>query len=295
MTAKAGRYVAGAAAGLALTASLTGCRADEGKSKSSGDGKDSAHLTSAQSALAKASKKTGDLKSFSATLTTSTTVSGNETGLKGDLAFQLKPKAAMKFDVPAIKTGDKTSAGFNEVLVDDTIYLKIPALAKQAGKPWVSFSLSQIGQATGIDVKGMEDQGHQADPALNAKMLTASKDVHKAGKENIGGVSTTHYTGTLALTDALNKLGKDERAQAQKIFGQAGLDKLSFDTWIDGQQLPRKMTLATPADAKLKFNTTMVYKDFNAPVSITAPPQSQVADGMSLKGVPTTAPSNTPG
>jgi hypothetical protein len=39
----------------------------------------------------------------------------------------------------------------------------------------------------------------------------------------------------------------------------------------------------------------MVYKDFNAPVSITAPPQSQVADGMSLKGVPTTAPSNTPG
>jgi hypothetical protein len=294
MTARAGRYVAGAAAGLALTVSLTGCKADDGNSKASGDGKGGAQLTAAQSALLKASEKTGDLQSFRAKLTTSTVVSGNRTDVNGDLAFQLKPKAAMKMDVPAIKTGGKTTAGFNEVLVDNMIYLKIPALTKQAGKPWVGFSLDQLGQATGIDVKAMEDQGNQANPALNAKMLTASKDVHKAGKETVDGVSTTHYTGTIVLTDALNKLDSDQKAQAQKIFGQTGLDKLSFDSWIDGQQLPRKLKLATSKGSKVDFNTTMTYSDFNAPVSITAPPKSQVADGMKLKGAPTTAPSSTP-
>jgi len=280
--------VAGAAAGLALTVSLTGCRADESTSKASGDGTPAsgAHLTAAQTALAKAAKKTGDLKSFRATLTTSTVVSGHPTDVKGDLSFRLKPKAAMKFDVPAIKTGDKTTEGMHEVLVDNTLYLKVPALAKQAGKPWVSFSLSDLGKATGIDVKGMGDQGHQADPALNAKMFTASKDVHAVGKETVDGVSTTHYQGSVALSEALNKLGTDERAQAQKIFGQAGLDKLNFNTWIDGQRLPRKMTLATPPGAKLVFNTAMNYTDFNSPVSITAPPKSQVADGMKLKGAP---------
>ncbi|HEV7628669.1 MAG TPA: hypothetical protein VGO89_19430 [Streptomyces sp.] len=218
-------------------------------------------------------------------------MSGNRTDVNGDLAFELKPKAAMKLDVPSITTGSKTTDGFNEVLIDNMLYLKIPALTKQAGKPWVGFSLDKLGDAAGIDVKAMEDQGHQADPALNAKMLTASKDVHKAGKETVAGVSTTHYTGTIVLTDALNELSADQKTQAQKIFGQTGLDKLNFDTWIDGKQLPRKLKLATGPDSKVDFNTTMTYTDFNSPVSITAPPKSQVADGMKLKGAPTSAPS----
>jgi len=294
MTARASRYVAGAAAGLALTASLTACKADSGKDKASGDEtpKSGIHLTAAQEALSKASQQTADLKSFRAKLATSTVLSGKSTEVKGNLAFQLKPEPAMKFDVPSIKNGDKSAAGFKEVLVDNMVYLKIPALAKAAGKPWVSFSLDQLGKATGIDVKAMEDQGKQANPALNAKMLTASKDVHSVGKETVAGVSTTHYKGSIALSEALGKLSTDERAQAQKMFGQAGLEKLDFDTWIDGQRLPRKLTLATPSGSKLKFDTTMTYTDFNAPVSITAPPQNQVADGMKLKGAPT--PSSSP-
>ena len=76
MTARASRYVAGAAAGLALTASLAGCKADAGGDKASGGdegkAKSGVHLTDAQAALDKASKKTGDIKSFRATLSTST-------------------------------------------------------------------------------------------------------------------------------------------------------------------------------------------------------------------------------
>jgi hypothetical protein len=286
MTARASRYVAGAAAGLALTASLTGCRTDGGSDKSSGDGKPTGgvHLTAAQEALGKASDKTADLKSFRATLATSTTVEGRTTDLKGNLAFQLQPEPAMKLDVPAIKTPGKTTDGFREVFTGDTIYLKVPALAKQAGKPWVSFSAAELSKATGVDLKGLQDQGKQVDPSLNAKMLTASKDVHKVGTETVGGVSTTHYQGTFALSEALSKLGTDQRAEAQKIFGQAGLDKLNFSLWIDGQQLPRKITLTTPPGAKIKFDTAMNYLDFDKPVSIKAPDKSQVADGMKLKG-----------
>lgn len=286
MTARASRYVAGAAAGLALTASLTGCKTDSGGGKASGDdggkSKGGVHLTAAQEALDKASKKTGDIKSFRATLATDTTVSGTHTQMKGNLAFRLEPKAAMKFDVPSITVGDHKTAGFKEVLVGDGLYMKIPALAQQAGKPWVGFSLSKLGESTGIDIKGLENQGHQADPGLNAKMLTASKDVHKVGKETVDGVSTTHYQGTFTLADALAKLGNEQRAEAQKIFGQAGLDKLTFNLWIDGKQLPRRLNMTTPPGSKLKMNTTMDYTAFNVPVAIKAPPKSQVADGSKL-------------
>jgi flavin-binding protein dodecin len=284
MTARASRYVAGAAAGLALTVSLTGCRADAGAGKASGGDKPAGgtQLTAAQEALAKASEKTADLKSFRATLTTSTVVSGKKTDLTGNLAFRLKPTPAMKLDVPPIKTAGKTMDGFQEVFVGDTIYLKVPALAKQAGKPWVGFSTTDLSKATGIDVQSMQNQGQQANPALNAKMLTASKDVHAVGKETVAGVRTTHYQGTFSLADALNKLDTTERAEAQKIFGQLGLDKLNFNMWVDGQQLPRKLALATAPGSKLALDIAMKYLAFDAPVSIKAPAKSQVADGAKL-------------
>jgi hypothetical protein len=288
MTAMASRYVAGAAAGLALTAALAGCKTDAGGGDASdgghGKAKSGAHLTAAQEALDKASKKTGDITSFRATLSSSTVVSGQPTDLKGDLAFRLKPKPAMKFDVPTIESGGKTSKGFTEILAGDGFYLKIPALADQAGKPWVGFSLSKLSAATGIDVEGLASQGRQVDPSLNAKMFTASKDVRSLGKETVGGVSTTHYQGTFTLADALAKLGTEEKAEAQKLFGQTGLDKLDFNLWIDGKQLPRKITLATPPGSKVQIKTAMNYVAFNVPVSIKAPPKSQVADGAKLKG-----------
>jgi hypothetical protein len=269
MTTKARRYVAGAAAGAALTVSLAGC---------AGDGKAGGgmRLTGAQEALGRASQQTGDVTSFRATLATSTVASGRQTTTKGDLTVRLKPAPAMKLDVPSVNVAGRPAAGLQEILVGDTVYLRSPAIAKRAGKPWVSFSLSKLGEAAGIDVKGLESQGN---PALNARMLTASKDAREVGRETVDGVPTTHYRGTFALKDAVAKLGTNERSQAEKVFGRFGLDRLLFDTWIDGRQLPRRLTLATPPGAKLRMSTTMDDIVVNAPVSITPPPAGQVKDG----------------
>jgi hypothetical protein len=276
---RASRYVAGAAAGAALVISLAGCKeaADSGTSNGGG-----AHLTEAQEALSKASQKTGDVKSFHATLLSSTVLSGRQTQLKGDLAVRLQPSPAMKLNIPAINAAGKRTAGMEEILIGDDLYLKIPALTKQAGKPWTKLSLSKMGSAAGINVENLQNQGSQANPALNAKLLTASKDAHVVGKEKVDGVSTTHYQGTFSLADAVAKLGSEQRAQAEKLFGQSGLDKLVFDVWIAKDQLPRRLTLATPPGAKLTTNTTLDYVDFNKPVSITPPPASQVSDGSGL-------------
>lgn len=54
--------------------------------------------------------------------------------------------------------------------------------------------------------------------------------------------------------------------------------------WVDGQQRPRKVIIANPPGAKLDMKMTMNYTAFNVPVSVTAPPESQVADGAALLG-----------
>ena len=285
MTPKAGRYAAGAAAGLAVALSLTACKSTADKGASSGAEKPGgAHLTTAQDALAKVSNQTSGLRSFRATMSMSSGMSGEQTRFTGKLAYRLKPTLAMKFDVPSMNAGGQKSQGFSEILVDDELYMKMPALAARSGKPWIGLSFDKLKKSSGLDLKAMGDQGSQGDPTMNAKMLTASKDVRSVGTETVGGVSTTHYQGTFTLQDALTKLEGQQRAQAQKSLGQAGIDKMTFDIWVDGQQLPRKMSMATPPGAKLDLKMIMTYTAFNAPLSITAPPKSQVADGSDLMG-----------
>jgi hypothetical protein len=285
MTPKAGRYAAGAAVGLAVALSLTACKGVADKGAASGEGKPGGvHLTAGQDALAKVSSQTAGLRSFRATMSMSTGMSGAQTQIRGRLAYQLKPTMAMKFDVPSMNVGGQKSQGFSEILVDDELYMKMPALAAKSGKPWVGLSFDKLKESSGLDPKAMENQGSQGDPSLNAKMLTASKDVRSVGTETVGGVSTTHYRGTFDLQDALAKLDSEQRAQAQKSMGQAGIDKMTFDMWVDGRQLPRKMSMATQPGAKLDMKMTMTYTAFNAPLSITAPPKSQVADGSDLLG-----------
>jgi hypothetical protein len=286
MTPKAGRYVAGAAAGLAVALSLTACKgvADKGAA-SSGEGKPGGvRLTAAEDALAKVSSRTAGLTSFRGTMSLSAGMSGQQTRTKGKLALQLKPTSAMRFDVPSMSVGGRKTEGFSEVLVGDKLYMKMPGLAARYGKPWIGISLDKLKEFSGLDVKAMQNQGSQGDPALNAKMLTASKDVRSVGTETVGGVSTTHFQGTFDLREALAKLGSEQRAQVQKSMGQTGIDKMTFDVWVDGQQLPRKVSMATPPGAKVDVKTTVTYTAFNVPLSITAPPKSQVADGSDLMG-----------
>jgi hypothetical protein len=286
------RYAVGAAAGTALAVSLTGCLGDGGKPKAAGEGTPSSGTrVSVADALSQASQKSGTIKSFKATMSIKTSESGKQMQLRGNVAYRLKPQLGMKMNLSQVTAGGQPSTAFQEILVGGAIYMKMPGLAKQTGgKPWLKFSLSALSAQSGIDLKSLMNQGQQADPAVNVKMLTASQDAHKVGTEKVGGVTTTHYQGTYSVQQALAKLAPKQRAQAQKSLGQAGLDKMNFDLWVDGQQLPTKMQLTTPAGAKVQMDTTMVYSGFNQPVSIKPPPASQVTDGSSKLGGSSKAP-----
>lgn len=282
MTPRTGRYAAGAATGLAIALSLTAC-AGAGTSKDKTPAKAGVRLTAAQDALAKVSTRTGDLSSFRGTMSMAFGMSGQGMKMKGALAYRFKPSRAMRFTASALTVNGRDVGGMTELLVGDTMYLKAPALKARTGKPWLSLTLSQLGKSSGVDLQSME-QGGQGDPRMSARMLTASKDVRQVGRETVAGVPTTHYEGSYSLADGLARLDAEQRAQAQKAFGAAGMDTMNFDVWVDGQRLPRRVVLASPPGTKLTMKMTMNYTGFNVPVSVAAPPKSQVADGSGLMG-----------
>jgi hypothetical protein len=280
MTPLTGRCVAGAAAGLAIAVSLTGCKSG-GADKAPGGAKPTGggvHLTAAQEVLAKVSNRAGGITSFRGLLSVSAKASGTRTEMKGKLAYRLKPTPALRYDVSSTRVNGRKSESYSEILAGDKLYLQMPTLSVQTGKPWTGISVKKLG---GMSLNAT-DQASQGDPSLNATMLTASKDVREVGRETVGGVSTTHYHGTFDLTEGLAKLSSEQRAQAQKAFARAGYHTMTFDMWVDGQQLPRKVTMVSPPGAKAYAKTTMTYTAFNVPVSVAAPPKSQVADGSGI-------------
>ena len=108
-------------------------------------------------------------------------------------------------------------------------------------------------------------------------------DALKAFWASNGNLITWTATLVLACFAGWNAWQWYQRSEAQKIFAQQGLERLNFNLWIDGQQLPRRIETTTPPGSALQVESTMDYTAYNVPVSIQAPPKSQVADGSNLK------------
>ncbi|GLZ12341.1 hypothetical protein Acsp04_25760 [Actinomadura sp. NBRC 104425] len=143
--------------------------------------------------------------------------------------------------------------------------------------------LAKVGRQTGIDVAGLVEQVQKVNPAEQTKMFTASKDVRRVGEETVDGVRTVHYTGTVTVKEALDRLDPDARQRVSRWFPQGASDeKITFDLWADGDQLPRKIvSKGTGGDTG---SLTVRYSDYGTSFSVNPPPADQVGE-LSLNGL----------
>jgi hypothetical protein len=150
------------------------------------------------------------------------------------------------------------------------------------GKRWLKFDLSGSDAAKDLDKMGSPSQAEQ-NPAAESTFLTGAKDVKKVGSEKVEGVETTHYTGTVTLADLRASL-KDDKAETRKQreksikqYEKLGVDKLTMDMWVDGEDHTKQFRMKGEAD-KGPMDMTITFLDYNKPVTVTAPPAKDVAD-----------------
>ncbi|MDP9846811.1 LppX_LprAFG lipoprotein [Streptosporangium lutulentum] len=198
--------------------------------------------------------------------------------IQGSLLYQSRPQLATDVKLDTITYGGQNvPGGARAILSGDTVYVKSQLLNKFAGaaKPWVKVSLTDVNAKEQAGIKGFMDQIQQFDLASTVKLLTASKDVKAVGTETVGGVDTTHYSGTFPVAEAAQVIDPAKSAQLQRDLSQA--KNVKFDFWADAQSLPRKVALSG-AQQGATFNLTAFFKGFNEPVEITAPPADQVSE-----------------
>lgn len=175
-----------------------------------------------------------------------------------------------------------------------TVYVKPPAfpgLDIPGGKAWVSADLEQVGKAFGVDTASLGALMN-VDPAAQLRTYRAAAGLKETGKEEVDGVKTTRFEGTLKLSDYVKGLPADQRKAAQDAIKQLeGLSGSSgsLDTptpvelWIDDEGVARRMrsSAKVPGQQGIPGGTfKMDYRlsDFGTPLKLDPPAAGDTFD-----------------
>ncbi|MFG2598277.1 hypothetical protein [Streptomyces sp. NPDC048462] len=149
--------------------------------------------------------------------------------------------------------------------------------AQTGGKSWISYSYADLAELGGAAGAAMQDQMSNATPEQGLKSLLASGDVKKAGQEDVRGVPTTHYSGTVdvaELTAKNSELDADQVTELKKQLSDAGISTEKIDIWVDKNDLLVKKTERGQMKTG-ELNSTVYYSDYGTKVSVERPPASE--------------------
>ena len=142
------------------------------------------------------------------------------------------------------------------IMVDRVMYMQMPG---QGGK-YLEVALDDPNSPLAGSFGSMES----FDPRTTIESFTKSIDsVKEVGDEEVDGQSATHYVVTADTASVAGDLGAD----AGKLP-----DQLTYDLWLDDQDRPVQMEV----DLEDQGSVTVKMSDYDQPVTIKAPPASQV-------------------
>jgi hypothetical protein len=166
---------------------------------------------------------------------------------------QLDHGAAKATDVHLTVSGTQVEV----VSVGGTSYAKVPG----AVKPWVVVSPD----SSNAIAKSLATNTGVTDVLTSLSVLTglvrSSSDVHRDGAHYTFTLHPQHGTGNAKLDSMLQLLGSTP---------------VPAELWLDGSNRPQKLVLHIALGGS-QFPITVGISKVNAPVSIQAPPASEVA------------------
>ncbi len=169
-----------------------------------------------------------------------------------------------------------------QVVVDGaSAYVRLPMLAGIVGTTdWLSVtaadmdSLGSLGLGAGV-----------SDPSQLLQTLRGvAGAVEEIGREDVRGVSTTHYRATVDTSRALEAVTPDRRAalEQQLTTFDASLGELPVDLWVDADGLARRMvvdagSMATGAlGGATTARLTLELFDYGEDVTVVVPDPADV-------------------
>jgi hypothetical protein len=139
-----------------------------------------------------------------------------------------------------------TDSTIDVVVAGDHVYLDAGPFESVLGASWL--------EVTVPDVTSQQRLPSLIDPSAVLDTLQgAGADMRDVGREDVRGVTTTHYAGTISLQEAYGSLPADDRAAIERNLGAMVDDlpsaELPTDVWIDDDGIVRRVELHIDASA----------------------------------------------
>jgi hypothetical protein len=150
-------------------------------------------------------------------------------------------------------------------------YMKLPAKENPSGKPYVLVSPQSSNPIVQQLAGSIDTAASTASiKAFNA-FVRAAKSIKVDGRETVDGVGATHYSVVVDPAKVPNT-----SALSKQALAASGLKTVPVDLWVDDQGRPVKMTVNLHVQGQV-VKVVAQMGHYNQPVTITAPPASQVS------------------
>jgi hypothetical protein len=155
------------------------------------------------------------------------------------------------------------------ITVGGQSYAKLPAGSNPSGKPWLEVGSDSTNPMLNSLTSGLNIAAMASSLSVVTALIRGSTGLQNKGADTVNGVSATHYAMKL---DPAKKTGN---AQLDGLLSSLGGSALPLDFWLDSSDRPVKFVIHA-SFAGTSFPVTVQASRFDAPLSITAPPASQV-------------------
>jgi hypothetical protein len=181
--------------------------------------------------------------------------------------------------IPALLTGPTTAEA---IVLDPTLYLKVSALGPKFHKVKMGTLSGDLGVKAALPTPGGSSLVGIADGVSSLRQALEHANVTPSlvGIDQIGGKPAYHIDLAVPLGKLNADLSTAAAGASSSFLRGAKFDSASAGIWIyeDGHQLAQvQISGASSAIGNLSF--TMTLTNFDQPVTIAAPPASDVAAG----------------
>lgn len=195
-------------------------------------------------------------------------VQGDETLTDGKLtALQLNQKIA--------------GLNLTVVIVDDALYVKLPSNARKNGKLWMKATEDSADPAIRQLAASVKTLRESASMSQYESLAESASLFRTVAVERLNGATVTHYS---LMVDVAKDRGAAISDAMKKSLKTLGITKIPVDIWVDEQGRTVRMAERFRVQGEtVSIEVTMTR--INRPVTIVAPPASQVSTADRVKTV----------
>ena len=199
--------------------------------------------------------------------------------MTGQTVFDAEDRSRAIMTVP--RRGSNRSVEMHVVTDGTTMYMRSSMFGSLPdGREWMALDFSSFGLELDTPLPANVDAKGEL-----ALLEAATGDVQKLGKEDVRGVPTTRYRGTVDASENAEQLREEgEEDLASQI--EKG-SPLRIEAWIDSDGLVRRMRLVKSepregGEGSMTIDMRMDFFDFGIAPEIDVPDSSEVFDATAI-------------